>query len=95
MDASIRYNVFSVSSVPCPGNLISWNRFIYALYLCCVCGCVYVQTSLLDLKEHASSLASSGLKKDSKLKSLEITLEQKKEECLKLENQLKRVRYLR
>uniref|UniRef100_A0A665UA78 FIP-RBD domain-containing protein n=1 Tax=Echeneis naucrates TaxID=173247 RepID=A0A665UA78_ECHNA len=48
------------------------------------------ETSLLDLKEHASSLASSGLKKDSKLKSLEITLEQKKEECLKLENQLKR-----
>lgn len=50
-----------------------------------------VQTSLLDLKEHASSLASSGLKKDSKLKSLEIALEQKREECLKLENQLKRV----
>lgn len=50
------------------------------------------QTSLLDLKEHASSLASSGLKKDSKLKSLEITLEQKKEECLKLENQLRKVR---
>ncbi|XP_071768936.1 ELKS/Rab6-interacting/CAST family member 1-like [Centroberyx gerrardi] len=48
------------------------------------------ETSLLDLKEHASSLASSGLKKDSKLKSLEIALEQKKEECLKVENQLKR-----
>uniref|UniRef100_A0A671Y5R3 ELKS/RAB6-interacting/CAST family member 1a n=1 Tax=Sparus aurata TaxID=8175 RepID=A0A671Y5R3_SPAAU len=48
------------------------------------------ETSLLDLKEHASSLASSGLKKDSKLKSMEIILEQKKEECLKLENQLKR-----
>uniref|UniRef100_A0A3Q2CLF0 ELKS/RAB6-interacting/CAST family member 1a n=1 Tax=Cyprinodon variegatus TaxID=28743 RepID=A0A3Q2CLF0_CYPVA len=48
------------------------------------------ETSLLDLKEHASSLASSGLKKDTKLKSLEIALEQKKEECLKLENQLKR-----
>lgn len=52
---------------------------------------VCLQTSLLDLKEHASSLASSGLKKDSKLKSLEIALEQKREECLKLENQLKRV----
>lgn len=51
------------------------------------------QTSLLDLKEHASSLASSGLKKDSKLKSLEIALEQKREECLKLENQLKRVQF--
>ncbi|XP_041651419.1 ELKS/Rab6-interacting/CAST family member 1-like isoform X2 [Cheilinus undulatus] len=49
------------------------------------------ESSLLDLKEHASSLASSGLKKDSKLKSLEITLEQKREECLKLENHLKRV----
>uniref|UniRef100_A0AAQ5ZJZ9 FIP-RBD domain-containing protein n=1 Tax=Amphiprion ocellaris TaxID=80972 RepID=A0AAQ5ZJZ9_AMPOC len=49
------------------------------------------ETSLLDLKEHASSLASSGLKKDSKLKSMEITLEQKKEECLKLENHLKRL----
>ncbi|XP_073328137.1 ELKS/Rab6-interacting/CAST family member 1-like isoform X2 [Pagrus major] len=48
------------------------------------------ETSLLDLKEHASSLASSGLKKDSKLKSMEIIFEQKKEECLKLENQLKR-----
>ncbi|XP_047451613.1 ELKS/Rab6-interacting/CAST family member 1-like isoform X4 [Mugil cephalus] len=48
------------------------------------------ETSLLDLKEHASSLASSGLKKDSKLKSMEIFLEQKKEECLKLETQLKR-----
>uniref|UniRef100_A0A3P8Z8F3 ELKS/RAB6-interacting/CAST family member 1a n=1 Tax=Esox lucius TaxID=8010 RepID=A0A3P8Z8F3_ESOLU len=48
------------------------------------------ETNLLDLKEHASSLASSGLKKDSKLKSMEISLEQKKEECLKLENHLKR-----
>ncbi|XP_051546889.1 ELKS/Rab6-interacting/CAST family member 1-like isoform X1 [Myxocyprinus asiaticus] len=46
--------------------------------------------SLLDLKEHASSLASSGLKKDSKLKSLEIALEQKKEECTKFESQLKK-----
>uniref|UniRef100_A0A8C6TN48 ELKS/RAB6-interacting/CAST family member 1a n=1 Tax=Neogobius melanostomus TaxID=47308 RepID=A0A8C6TN48_9GOBI len=48
------------------------------------------ETSLLDLKEHASSLASSGLKKDSKLKTLEISLGQKREECLKLESQLKR-----
>ncbi|XP_041113013.1 ELKS/Rab6-interacting/CAST family member 1-like isoform X15 [Polyodon spathula] len=48
------------------------------------------ETSLLDLKEHASSLASSGLKKDSKLKSLEIALDQKKEEILKLETQLKK-----
>uniref|UniRef100_A0A9J7YAL3 ELKS/RAB6-interacting/CAST family member 1a n=1 Tax=Cyprinus carpio carpio TaxID=630221 RepID=A0A9J7YAL3_CYPCA len=48
------------------------------------------ETSLLDLKEHASSLASSGLKKDSKLKSIEIALEQSREECIKLENQLKK-----
>ncbi|XP_029289549.1 ELKS/Rab6-interacting/CAST family member 1-like isoform X2 [Cottoperca gobio] len=48
------------------------------------------ETSLLDLKEHASSLASSGLKKDSKLKSMEIALEQKREECFKVENHLKR-----
>uniref|UniRef100_A0A8C7T7F8 ELKS/RAB6-interacting/CAST family member 1a n=1 Tax=Oncorhynchus mykiss TaxID=8022 RepID=A0A8C7T7F8_ONCMY len=48
------------------------------------------ETNLLDLKEHASSLASSGLKKDSKLKSMEISLDHKKEECLKLENHLKR-----
>ncbi|XP_064417751.1 ELKS/Rab6-interacting/CAST family member 1 isoform X2 [Latimeria chalumnae] len=48
------------------------------------------EASLLDLKEHASSLASAGLKKDSKLKSLEIGLEQKKEECSKLEAQLKK-----
>ncbi|XP_070848604.1 ELKS/Rab6-interacting/CAST family member 1-like isoform X1 [Chaetodon trifascialis] len=48
------------------------------------------ETSVLDLKEKASSLASSTLKKDSRLKSLEITLEQKREECVKLENQLKK-----
>ncbi|XP_063087388.1 ELKS/Rab6-interacting/CAST family member 1 isoform X8 [Cavia porcellus] len=48
------------------------------------------EASLLDLKEHASSLASSGLKKDSRLKTLEIALEQKKEECLKMELQLKK-----
>lgn len=50
------------------------------------------QTSVLDLKEKASSLASSTLKKDNRLKSLEISLEQKKEECVKLENQVKKVR---
>lgn len=48
------------------------------------------EASLLDLKEHASSLASSGLKKDSRLKTMEIALEQKKEECLKMESQLKK-----
>ncbi|KAM4748005.1 ELKS/Rab6-interacting/CAST family member 1 isoform 2-T2 [Rhinophrynus dorsalis] len=48
------------------------------------------ESSLLDLKEHASTLASSGLKKDSRLKSLEIALEQRKEECMKLESQLRK-----
>ncbi|XP_053318636.1 ELKS/Rab6-interacting/CAST family member 1 isoform X5 [Spea bombifrons] len=48
------------------------------------------ESSLLDLKEHASSLASSGLKKDSRLKTLEIALEQRKEEFLKLESQLRK-----
>ncbi|KAM3925630.1 ELKS/Rab6-interacting/CAST family member 1 isoform 6-T6 [Leptodactylus fuscus] len=48
------------------------------------------ESSLLDLKEHASTLASSGLKKDSRLKSLEIALEQRKEEFIKLENQLRK-----
>ncbi|XP_037615942.1 ELKS/Rab6-interacting/CAST family member 1-like isoform X2 [Sebastes umbrosus] len=48
------------------------------------------ETSVLDLKEKASSLASSTLKKDNRLKTLEIGLEQKREECVKLENQLKR-----
>ncbi|XP_069084209.1 ELKS/Rab6-interacting/CAST family member 1 isoform X5 [Pleurodeles waltl] len=48
------------------------------------------EASLLDLKEHASSLASTGLKKDSRLKTLEIALEQRKEECQKLESQLKK-----
>nr|XP_056716322.1 ERC protein 2 isoform X2 [Euleptes europaea] len=49
------------------------------------------ESSLIDLKEHASSLASAGLKRDSKLKSLEIAIEQKKEECNKLEAQLKKM----
>ncbi|XP_063303751.1 ELKS/Rab6-interacting/CAST family member 1 isoform X4 [Pelobates fuscus] len=48
------------------------------------------ESSLLDLKEHASTLASSGLKKDSRLKTLEIALDQRKEEYLKLENQLRK-----
>ncbi|XP_038623639.1 ELKS/Rab6-interacting/CAST family member 1 isoform X7 [Tachyglossus aculeatus] len=48
------------------------------------------EASLLDLKEHASTLASAAVKKDSRLKALEIALEQKKEECLKMETQLKK-----
>lgn len=63
-------------------HLSSFKAFLLALCL---------QSSLIDLKEHASSLASSGLKKDSKLKTLEIAIEQKKEECTKLETQLQKV----
>ncbi|KAM8973616.1 ELKS/Rab6-interacting/CAST family member 1 isoform 2-T2 [Pelodytes ibericus] len=48
------------------------------------------ENSFLDLKEHASNLASCGLKKDSRLKTLEIALDQRREEYLKLENQLKK-----
>uniref|UniRef100_A0A8K9Y5S3 ELKS/RAB6-interacting/CAST family member 2 n=1 Tax=Oncorhynchus mykiss TaxID=8022 RepID=A0A8K9Y5S3_ONCMY len=48
------------------------------------------ESCLIDLKEHASSLASSSLKKESKLKSLEMAIEQKKEECSKLETQLQK-----
>lgn len=55
--------------------------------------CFLLQSSVLDLKEKASSLASSALKKDNRLKSLEISLEQKREECVKLDNQLKKVSF--
>uniref|UniRef100_F6QZN2 ELKS/RAB6-interacting/CAST family member 2 n=1 Tax=Xenopus tropicalis TaxID=8364 RepID=F6QZN2_XENTR len=48
------------------------------------------EASLIDLKEHATTLASSGVKRDSKLKSLEMAIEQKREECNKLEAQLKK-----
>ncbi|KAJ7999731.1 hypothetical protein DPEC_G00197450 [Dallia pectoralis] len=48
------------------------------------------ESSLIDLKDHATSLASSSLKKESKLKSLEMAIEQKKEECSKLETQLQK-----
>ncbi|XP_078678467.1 ELKS/Rab6-interacting/CAST family member 1-like isoform X16 [Branchiostoma floridae x Branchiostoma belcheri] len=50
------------------------------------------QSNLLDLKEHASSLASNGLKKDSRLKQLEIQLSQKTEEVNELEMQVKRAK---
>ncbi|XP_078596338.1 ELKS/Rab6-interacting/CAST family member 1-like isoform X10 [Branchiostoma floridae x Branchiostoma japonicum] len=50
------------------------------------------QSNLLDLKEHASSLASAGLKKDSRLKQLEIQLSQKTEEVNELEMQVKRAK---
>ena len=53
--------------------------------------CNHLQSNLIDLKDHASSLATSSLKKDSKLKTLEMAIEQKKEECSKLETQLQKV----
>ncbi|XP_028850413.1 ERC protein 2 isoform X7 [Denticeps clupeoides] len=48
------------------------------------------ESSLIELKEQASTLASVSLKMDSKLKSLEVTVEQKKEECSKLEDRLQK-----
>ena len=48
----------------------------------------------MDLKEHASQLASSGLKKDSKITTLEINLAQTKEELTQAEEELKKVSHL-
>ena len=58
---------------------------------CCFLCVTTCQSNLIDLKDHASSLATSSLKKDSKLKTLEMAIEQKKEECSKLETQLQKV----
>ncbi|NXC13939.1 RB6I2 protein, partial [Corythaeola cristata] len=49
-----------------------------------------LQGDLTEKEEHASSLASFFLKKDSRLKTLEIALVFLKEECLKMETQLKK-----
>ena len=38
-------------------------------------------------------MASSAVKRDNRLKTLEISFDQKKEECVKLENQLKKVKH--
>ena len=43
------------------------------------------------MKEKASALASSGLKKDSKIKQLEISVQKKAEEAANLDAQLKKV----
>ncbi|XP_072309362.1 ELKS/Rab6-interacting/CAST family member 1-like isoform X9 [Eucyclogobius newberryi] len=48
------------------------------------------EASLLDLKEKAATMASAAVKRDSRLKTLEISWEQKKEECVKMENHLKK-----
>nr|CAB3243225.1 ELKS/Rab6-interacting/CAST family member 1-like [Phallusia mammillata] len=48
------------------------------------------ETSLSEVQEHASSLASSSLKKDSKMKQIEISLQQKNEEVGRLTSQLKK-----
>lgn len=74
-------------------KIINFKIYISILFVLSILDMFcFFQASLLDLKEHASSLASSGLKKDSRLKTLEIALEQKKEECLKMESQLKKVK---
>ncbi|KAI4900890.1 hypothetical protein NFI96_016089, partial [Prochilodus magdalenae] len=48
------------------------------------------ESSLLELKEQVSSLASSGLQKDSRLRVLESSVEQRVEECSRLESQLQK-----
>ena len=49
------------------------------------------QINLNELKDKASFLASSDLKKDSKIKQLESLLEQKSDEVSRFESQLKTV----
>lgn len=49
------------------------------------------QINLNELKDKASFLASSDLKKDSKIKQLENLLEQKSDEVSRFESQLKTV----
>lgn len=72
-------------------NVFKWKTLLVEIAVFYLLVFFFFQSSLIDLKEHASSLASAGLKRDSKLKSLEIAIEQKKEECSKLEAQLKKV----
>ncbi|XP_066499391.1 ERC protein 2 isoform X2 [Hoplias malabaricus] len=48
------------------------------------------ESSLLELKDQVSSLASSGLQKDSRLRALESSVEQRVEECSRLESQLQK-----
>ncbi|XP_039264390.2 ERC protein 2-like isoform X1 [Styela clava] len=48
------------------------------------------ETSLSDLKEHASSLASAALKKDSHIKQIEINLQQTTEKLAQVETLLKK-----
>ncbi|XP_071501947.1 ELKS/Rab6-interacting/CAST family member 1-like [Diadema antillarum] len=48
------------------------------------------EASFMDLKEHASTLASGALKKDSRITTLEIQLAQKTEELNQVETELKK-----
>ncbi|XP_071484932.1 ELKS/Rab6-interacting/CAST family member 1-like isoform X3 [Diadema antillarum] len=50
------------------------------------------EASFMDLKEHASTLASGALKKDSRITTLEIQLAQKTEELNQVETELKKLK---
>eukprot|EP00057_Strongylocentrotus_purpuratus_P006995 XP_011661469.1 PREDICTED: ELKS/Rab6-interacting/CAST family member 1 isoform X2 [Strongylocentrotus purpuratus] len=50
------------------------------------------EASFLDLKEHASTVASGALKKDSRITTLEIQLAQKTEELIQAESELKKLK---
>ncbi|XP_071810133.1 ERC protein 2-like isoform X2 [Asterias amurensis] len=50
------------------------------------------EASLLDLKEHATTLASSSLKKDSRITTVELAVAQKTEEIARLESDVKKLR---
>ncbi|XP_033115269.1 ELKS/Rab6-interacting/CAST family member 1-like [Anneissia japonica] len=49
------------------------------------------EASLMNVKEHASSMVSTSLKKDSKITTLEINLAQKTEELIQLESELEKL----
>uniref|UniRef100_A0A4W4EQD2 ELKS/RAB6-interacting/CAST family member 2 n=1 Tax=Electrophorus electricus TaxID=8005 RepID=A0A4W4EQD2_ELEEL len=49
------------------------------------------ESSVLELRERISSLTSSGLQKDTRLRALESSLERRVEECSRLESQLQKV----
>ncbi|KAK1786875.1 hypothetical protein P4O66_017259 [Electrophorus voltai] len=48
------------------------------------------ESSVLELRERISSLTSSGLQKDTRLRALESSLERRVEECSRLESQLQK-----
>ena len=50
-----------------------------------------LQTNILELKEQSAALAQKGVKKDSRITTLELNYAQKSEEVTQLEAELKRV----